>query len=124
MEAAGLIGGASPRLRRSSGDADVEAELLSVLRGQTGSCERDREEEPWTSEIARVWELAWPSILTSLLEFLPTPLNLLAIGHFGDKDEVAAFALGSSQFPSPFYTIIRIRRISCLTRARGGPSVW
>ena len=138
MEAAGLIGGASPRLRRASVDGDVEAELLDDVLHHHPDPSGDLEpppDTPWSSEAARVWELAWPSILTSLLEFLPTPLNLLAIGHFGSKDDVAAFALvclvevlrlsvlGSSvQYShSP---LCLPTRVPCLATSLAFPSVW
>eukprot|EP01135_Chromosphaera_perkinsii_P009719 Nk52_evm1s1854 gene=Nk52_evmTU1s1854 len=50
--------------------------------------------EDWGSEIKCTWRLAWPVILTYVLQICPGMINVMFLGHLG-TDELAASTLGT-----------------------------
>lgn len=54
------------------------------------------EEWSWKRELWPFFNLAWPVILTCLLELSPGVISVILVGRYCEKDELDAAALGVS----------------------------
>eukprot|EP00510_Aplanochytrium_minuta_P005205 CAMPEP_0184025120 /NCGR_PEP_ID=MMETSP0954-20121128/12573_1 /TAXON_ID=627963 /ORGANISM="Aplanochytrium sp, Strain PBS07" /LENGTH=78 /DNA_ID=CAMNT_0026308747 /DNA_START=442 /DNA_END=674 /DNA_ORIENTATION=- len=70
-------------------DSNAEQNLRTTLDGNLPS-ERDDKVWKFHDELPHFYRLAWPVVLTSLLELFPGIISVIFVGQYCDKDELDA----------------------------------